>query len=156
MIPLNTLSQLSCYEPDAHSFHIISINHDNDYYYTCPAEARRYSDAEGLDDFIRFKLQNNVKPWIWIINSASFGFTHMKRVTVMKTILRLLQDTIARNLKQIIIVNQTVSFKMMMNTLWYLVPESIRKIIIFDSNNQFSRLLKLDEKLQILHNTLRY
>ncbi len=80
----------------------------------------------------------------------------MKRVTVMKTILRLLQDTIARNLKQIIIVNQTVSFKMMMNTLWYLVPESIRKIIIFDSNNQFSRLLKLDEKLQILHNTLRY
>ena len=156
--PMDTHNHPVFYEPRAYSFHMVSQHSGREnYYYTCPAEATRYYDEIGIDAFIRSKLKRNRRRWIWIIDMAMCGFKHLRQSNVNSAVLNLIEEELILNrLKNIVVVNQTMTSKFALFTFWCRTPYYIRKLVIFDTNHHFTQLLKLDDKLQILHDTLHY
>lgn len=149
-----------CYEcsytPNYHSFHLLSENDDECYYYTCPAEAKTYNDPDGFIHHIEVELRKKRKPWVWIINGEAFGLTHIWCSKMHSKILQLATDYAKLDLINIIVIRQNITFKMLLNSSWYLIDKSLRKKIVIDKTNSFSELLNIDTKLLQLHESLYY
>ena len=156
---MNIHNHPAFFEPGAYSFHMISQHHGHEnYYYSCPAVSTRYNDAYGLDVFVRTKLKkDNHRRWIWIVDTAMCGFKHLCHSSVTSVVLKIITEEIhSGRLKNIIVVNQTLKSKVALLGLWCRMPEYIRKKVIFDENRNFSKLLKIDEKLQVLNDRLHH
>lgn len=144
------------YTPNYHSFHLLSETDDHYYFYTCPSETKIYNDPDGLVKHIRLYIENINKQWTWIFNAEDFGFKHAKCKTLHSEVMNLLSEYAPSLLKNIIIINQNLKFKAYLSTCWYYIPTHLRRKIIFDVKNNFSSLLKLDDKLRKLHYNLSY
>lgn len=128
---------------NAHSFFKISENDEEIYYFSYPIKSR-CNDVDGIVQHMTAELENNTKSWVWVINCASFGLTHLARRELNTVMTEFLSSDLCYNLSQIIIMNQTLSFRMLVNMHWWSIPVSIRKKVIFDTNKQFFNLLNLN------------
>ena len=137
------------YTPNYHSFHLLTENKTEIYYYSCPAETRYYNDPDGLYNHIRMVLNDISKPWIWVFNSAAYRIKHATCFSLNRRLLELVSADSGINLKKIIM-------KMLVNVSWCYIPQHVKKKIIFDYNNYFAKLLLIDQKLYSLHEKLAY
>jgi len=144
------------YNPRSHSFHKLSENDEEVYFYSCPSYAKYYDDAEGIHKHMRLEIEKIHKPWIWIIDCNNYGLKHLIHPSVGMKIIEILDSYSSRKLKRIIIVNQTLSFALALNCLWKFIPENIKKKITFDKNNNFAKLLRMDENLLSYEKSITY
>jgi len=144
------------YNPRSHSFYNLSENDEEVYFYSCPSNARYYYDAEGIYKHMRLEIEKIKKPWIWIIDCNNYGLKHLRYPSVGLKIVEFLDSFLSNKLNQIIIINQTMSFKVAINYIWKMIPENIRKKIIFDKSNYFANLLQIDEKLSLYEESITY
>jgi len=143
-----------CQYNNQHSFH--KLNEDNAavYFYTCHSKTKSY---DGFIDHMIIELAKvKNKKWIWIFDSVLFKFKHFINKKFGIQLLDFLNNYFDTELDQIIIINQTISFKMLLTSIWYYIPKHIKNKIIFDKNNMFSSLLQIDDKLSNLEERLFY
>ena len=146
-----------CYfDPLSHSFHLLSENDDECYFYTCPANAKCYDDAEGIIKHMKIELKKKNKPWIWIFDCAGYGLKHLSSPSVGKNIAEFLNSDESILLKNIIVINESITSKIMFNTFWYLLEKRIQDVIVFDRTKEFVNILDYEEKLTILEMSLMY
>jgi hypothetical protein len=147
----------SCfYDPQSHSFHKLHENNAEIYYYTCPAKAKQYYDADGIYKHMRLEIKRIQKNWVWIIDGDNYGIKHLMYPSVGNKIVEILDSSLSDNLIQIIIINETTSLNLALRYIWKSIPKSIRKLLLFDKSKSFSELLKLDEKLSLLEYDITY
>jgi hypothetical protein len=145
------------YDPRSHSFHLLTENDFEKYYYTCPAMAKHYDDAEGIIKHMYLELNNLNKPWIWIFDCAGFGLKHLCATQVAHKIIEFLNKTNESfNLKHLIIVNQNFTSNIMINILWYLLDKRVINKFIFDKKKQFVKVLDYDDRLSTIQESLLY
>ena len=149
-----------CYEctftPNYHSFHLLNENNEQYYFYSCPSETDHYNDPEGLIKHIRLEIDDINKPWIWIFNAEFFGLKHVRCKRLHTQLMNLLSEYAHISLKNIIVINQNLTFKTYLRTCWYYIPPHLREKIIFDVKNNFSSLLNIDNSLHDLHTKLTF
>ena len=103
-LELHNLCHICTKEPNSHSFHKISEYE----FYTCPAQASKYDDTDGILNHYRLYLENHwPKPWIWIFDSKGFELKHMMELQTAYGIVSLLNQKYGKHLKKIIIINPT-------------------------------------------------
>ena len=140
-----------CYEcsyiPNYHSFHLLNENEKHIYFYSCPSETRYYNDPDGLITHIKHEIKKINKPWTWIFNAELFGIKHATCTNMHTQLLKLFSKYAQISLKNIIIINQNITFKAYLQACWYFIPQYLRTKIIFDYQNNFSKLLKIDNRL---------
>ena len=144
------------YDPRSHSFHLLSENNGECYFYTCPANAKCYDDAPGIIKHMKIKLKNIEKPWIWIFDCAGYGLKHLSSPSVGKNIAGFLNSDESILLKNIIVVNENITSRIMFNTFWYLLEKRIQDIIVFDRTKEFAKILDYEERLSMLEMSLIY
>ena len=144
------------YDPRSHSFHLLTENEFEKYYYTCPASAKEYDDAEGIIKHMCLELKNLNKHWIWIFDCAGFGLKHLYARQVGYKIVEFLNSTESFNLKNLIIINQNMTSKIMINTFWYLLDKNVTDKFIFDNKREFVKILDYDQRLSIIQQSLLY
>lgn len=144
-----------CYEcsytPNYHSFHLLNETEDQYYFYSCPSETQKYNDPDGFIKHVKLEIDDINKQWTWIFNAEFFGLKHVRCKTLHTQLMYLLADYSDISLKNIIIINQNMTFKTYLRACWYYIPEHLRKKIIFDVKNNFSSLLNIDNSLDNLH-----
>lgn len=145
------------YNPNSHSFHFISQNDNEKYYYTCPLDFINYNDPEGFLKHVDIELKYNIKPWIWIINFECFGISQLKHRKMNYTIINIIEYYSKYTLKNVIIINQTFSSRCLIDYMWYrYLSKEIKDLIIFDKNNNFSKLLLIDQNMNLLNLNLTF
>jgi hypothetical protein len=153
---IDTVCDKCFYNPRSHSFHKLSENAAEIYYYSCPSYAEYYYDADGIYKHMRLEIEILQKPWVWIIDCNNYGLKHLMYPSVGLKIVEFLDSYLSNKLNQIIIINQTMSFKVALKYVWKLIPTNIRKKITFDKNNCFAKLLQIDEKLSLYEESIIY
>ena len=144
------------YTPNYHSFHLLTENDEELYYYSCPAETKYYNDPDGLYNHIQLILTTISKPWIWVFNAAAYNIKHATCFTLNSRLLQLVSEYSGLKLKKIIIINQSFTMKMLVNFSWCYIPQRIKDKVVFDYRKHFAKLLLIDQKLAILHERLTY
>jgi len=154
---IETTCEKCFYNPNAHSFHKLSESYEEVYFYTCHAKSTYYNDDEGFVKHMRLELDKIVyKNWIWIFDGLHFGFKHLRAPKVGLKIVTFLDSFYSRKLQKIIIINENTPFRFMIYAIWRYIPDYIKKKIIFDRNEGFSKLLNVDEKLYLLERRLTH
>lgn len=124
------MCQICFEEPGSHSFFFLKKEDDINYYYTCPAKASRYWDAEGIINHYREILDlNNGKPWIWVFDSTNFGLQHSLQINVAFGILQLFKEKHGKSLKEIQIIKPTIYIKSMYSVISPFLSEDLINII---------------------------
>lgn len=117
-------------EPNSHSFNYYGITNDNIYiYYTCPAEATKYWDTNGiLEHYTEVLEQNNNHKWIWLFNAKGFTTKHSLEMTTAMGILKIIAEH-NDSLCEIRIVNANMYIKGFYSMIHRLLsPDLISKI----------------------------
>jgi len=156
---ITTTCEKCFYNPNSHSFHLLSINQklNEAYFYTCHARCRYYNDDEGFIKHMRLEIKKiRDINWTWILDGTQFGFKHLCTPTFGIKIIDFLDSFYSNKLQKIIVINENVPFKIMLNTIWYYIPKYIRNKFVFDKNRMFSKLLDVDEKLYLLEKKLTF
>lgn len=103
-LELHNLCPICIKEPNSHSFHKIS----NNTFYTCPSQASKYDDTDGILMHYKLFLENHgPNPWIWIFDSKGFELKHMMELQTAYGIVSLLNEKYGKHLIKIIIINPT-------------------------------------------------
>ena len=131
---------------DAHSFFKIGENEQEIYYFSYPFKSR-YNDVDSIVQHMIAEMRDNTKSWIWVINCASFGLTHLARHKLNAIMVKFISSNMCANLSRIIIMNQTISFKVLVNYYWWSIPIYIRTKVIFDTQKHFFTLLSFDDSM---------
>jgi hypothetical protein len=81
-------------EPGSHSFVFYGkTNEGESIYYTCPADASKYWDTEGILNHYKEVLeQNNNNKWMWIFDCAGFGMKHYMEINTALGIIEILSE----------------------------------------------------------------
>ena len=159
---IKTTCEKCFYNPNSHSFHLLSINKtlSEAYFYSCIGKSKYYNDDddEGFVKHMQIEISKiKTKTWVWVFDGAQFGFKHLASPSFGMKIVNFLDSFNSKNLQKIIIINQNnIPFKIMLNTIWHCIPQYIRKKIVFDKNKLFSKLLNIDDKLYLLEEKLTF
>jgi hypothetical protein len=115
-------------DPTSHSFKNIGTDYRGiTYFYTCPADASKYNDADGiikhydgvLSDHTSFKERTGkCTDWIWIFDGYKFGAKHLLEINVGIKLAKLITQKHSRNLKKIIIINPSLNIKIVLELLY--------------------------------------
>jgi hypothetical protein len=135
------------YSPISHSFRLIIDDGIEDYFYCCPAGAKKYDDYNGIEQHILIELKKINKPYNLIIDAQSYRFHHAPCVDIIIQLMNTWSSLLLRSsslLRKIIIINQNMLFKCKLNYIWYSIAKQIRKKIIIDYDSSFSKLLEMN------------
>lgn len=86
-------------EPGSHSLREIRPG----VFYTCPAEASRYNDHDGIMTHYQSVLGSVRDPWTWIFDCKGFGLKHLAEVNIALSVARFVSQH--PTLKEIVVVN---------------------------------------------------
>jgi len=118
-------------QPFSHSLIKLFEKKEIIYYYTCPAQAIRYNDLEGIINHyngILSEIPEN-KEWIWIFDSLGFTMKHAAQTKIAIEIAKLISNKFSKHLKKIIIINPTVYVTITHTILLPFLNKKIRNII---------------------------
>jgi hypothetical protein len=121
-------------DPSAHSFQTIySVNPNIHLFYSCPASASQYYDSSGVIHHFTNTINAIEKPWVYILDCSGFTFQHASQIY---TSIQIAKKVLEKSdiLKKIYIVNYTWSMKIIINAIWFLLPESIIQKITYSEN----------------------
>jgi len=117
--------------PSSHSLTKLSEKNGIIYYYTCPSQAILYYDVKGIVnhyDGVLSEIPEN-KEWIWIFDSAGFGFKHAMQTSVAVELAKLISNKFSKNLKKIIIINPTFYITMTHKLVMPFLSNTVRDMI---------------------------
>lgn len=113
-------------EPNSHSFRKISEHN----FYTCPAQASKYDDTEGILTHYRLHLEKHgTNPWIWIFDCKGFELKHMLELQTAYGIVSLLNEKYGTHLKKIIIINPTWHIHSILIIIMPFLKKNIQSLI---------------------------
>lgn len=154
---IETTCEKCFYNPTAHSFHKMSENESEVYFYTCHARSKYYDDSEGFAKHMKLEIEKiKNKKWMWILDGAQFGFKHLCAPTFGMKVINALDSFYSIKLQKIIVINENTPFRIMLNAIWRYIPKYIQTKFVFDKNKMFSKLLKVDDKLHLLETKLTF
>jgi hypothetical protein len=98
-------------EPGSHSFYLMAKKEDTHVYYTCPADATKYWDTDGiLKHYEEILHEKGEQDWIWVFDSRDFGLVHSLQVSTAIGLVDILKKY-KKGLKEIRIINSTMYIK---------------------------------------------
>lgn len=118
-------------DPTSHSLRLARETHDCVYFYTCPAQASKYNDTEGILRHYRGVLSEipREKEWVWIFDAQGFGMKHAIEYTLARRMATLVTNEFGDTLRKIYIVNPTTIVNITINVVWPFLSEQIRERI---------------------------
>lgn len=120
------MCQICINKPGSHSFYLLKSENNVNTYYTCPSKASKYWDTEGIiDHYDEVLTLNEETPWIWILDSADFGFVHSMQIGVAIGILNLLKSKYGKYLQEIQIINPTPYIKTLYSIIYPFLTNDI-------------------------------
>ena len=113
-------------DPSSHSFRKVSEQE----FYTCPAEASKYWDTEGILQHYTILLDNHgLTPWVWIFDCSGLEIKHMTELSTAYGIATLLNEKYGTHLKKIMVKNPTWHIHAIISILWPFLNDHIRGLI---------------------------
>ena len=126
MNKLDNLCHICTKEPNSHSFSKISEHN----FYTCPAQASKYNDTQGILNHYRLHLEKHGQnPWIWIFDCKGFELKHMLELQTAYGIVSLLNEKYGTHLKKIIVINQTWHIHSILTIIMPFLNKEIQSLI---------------------------
>jgi hypothetical protein len=135
-------------EPLSHSFREIKSVNNISVMYTCPTEAKKYNDKNGILAHyknILDKLEN--RKWVWIVDSKNFNAKHALEVTLGIELAKLISKN-SNNLLKVFIINETWHIKTMYYAVLPFISKNTKELISFigefdekDSNKLANNIL---------------
>jgi len=120
-------------DPTSHSFKKIAVKDNINYFYTCPAKAKKYNDTDGILYHYRGVLEDNKNnPWVWIFDADNFSAKHALNIDLAIKLAKLINEY-SNSLQKIQIVNPT----------WHI--KATLKIVNPFLNPKIQNLIKLNE-----------
>ncbi len=134
MKPSSFICPICAKNPGSHSFK--QINHfkttDTRVFYTCPAEASKYDDYDGIIFHYDKTLAQYVKsPWIWIFDAKGFSMKHVLEIRVGIGLANLIVNKYSHNLQQVQIVNSNNYVMIIYNIIKPYLPQQFQNKILF-------------------------
>jgi len=100
-------------DPTSHSFSKLCEVNNVVTFYTKPADASKYYDADGVVRHFDLLLsQHSSKHWKWIVDAEGFSMRHAMETGVARGILRLIEQKYGDNLDNIIVTNTNRAIQM--------------------------------------------
>lgn len=125
-LELDNLCPICIKEPNSHSFRKISEHN----FYTCPAQASKYNDTEGILNHYRLHLERHCpNTWIWIFDCKGFELKHMLELKTAYGIVSLLNEKYGTYLQKIIIINQTWHIHSILTIIMPFLNKKIQSLI---------------------------
>jgi len=126
-------------EPGSHSLKKIHSQNEVIVYYTCPAEASKYYDNEGIcnhyDGEFSTIPENNL--WMWVFDCSGFEFKHVCEYQVGLDLANLITKKYSDNLQKICIINPNWYIYLLLSIMWPLMDDKIKSKILYDPNFKF-------------------
>jgi hypothetical protein len=118
-------------DPTSHSLQKRRETEDCVYFYTCPAQASKYNDTEGILSHYRGVLGEipEGKEWVWVFDASGFSMKHAMEFTLATQMARLVTEEFGENLRKVYVVRPTTFITITMNVIWPFLSERIRQLI---------------------------
>lgn len=118
-------------DPTSHSLKKARETDDCIYFYTCPAQATKYNDIEGIINHYRGVLTEipSDKEWIWIFDARGFTLAHAMEITLARRMATLITEEFGWNLRKVYIANPTTFITITMNVIWPFLSNRIKERI---------------------------
>ena len=138
------------YDKISHSFHQILETNEEIYYYTCPSDATHYDDTDGIISHLHHELEichKKNKKWVWLFSCYNFGLKHMVQIKQVRRFINFLYPRYTYMLQNIYILHLNTIFRSFYNTIYYFIPEILRKLIIIPDVKKFNIEVVRDNNL---------
>lgn len=116
-------------EPGSHSLREIGVTEDGVVmFYTCPAEAKKYNDYEGIMRHYEDTFEDRIgdgTPWIWVFDCNGFTLRHLVEINVAIGIVSLV-TRFSEHLQKVVVVNPYWIVHVTMNLLRPFMSEELR------------------------------
>jgi hypothetical protein len=118
-------------DPKSHSFKIIPCNNpDINLFYSCPCEATKYFDSQGVINHFKLYLeQNNNQPWAYILDCKGFTLGHSTKINTSFEIVSMITNKYGKSLKKVWIINYTWKIKLFLSALVATLTKELKSII---------------------------
>ena len=118
--------------PGSHSLYKLYERDNVVYYYTCPANATRYNDTDGIVAHYEGMLREIDKPWIWVFDGTGFDLAHSLEIGIGIKLIDIISKS--ERLQKIMIINPTIYLNMIYTILYPFLSERLRDIIEFNTD----------------------
>jgi hypothetical protein len=115
-------------DPFSHS--LVKLSEDT--YYTKPAEAKLYYDADSIINHYRLELPKD-KEWVWMFDAKGFGIKHLIHIDVGVKLAKLLSSEYSHNLSKIVIINSNMYVNMIYYSVSPFLSKKIRDKIVWST-----------------------
>ena len=130
-------------EPGSHSLREVGVKDGVVIFYTCPAEAKKYNDYDGIMKHYEDTFEDRIgddTPWIWVFDCKGFTLRHLVEINIAIGIVTLV-SRFSDNLQKVIVVNPYWIVQLTMNLLKPFMSEALRlKITVAGSSENESYL----------------
>ena len=118
-------------DPSSHSFKNIGTFDNTTCYYTCPAKATKYNDANGIVQHYDGVLSENNNYWVWFFDANKFAMKHLLEINVGIQLAKLISNKFSHNLVKIVILNPTWHIAVVIKLVTPFLNNHIKSIITF-------------------------
>lgn len=94
-------------EPSSHSLKNLGTKNGVAYFYTRPAVASKYYDADGILYHYDGVLSEVETEWVWVIDSKGFTAKHLLEIHVAVKLASLIVKKYSKHLRTILVINPT-------------------------------------------------
>ena len=99
------------------------------YYYTCPAEATKQYDTEGILNHYESMLSINKNKWAWIFDCKGFSTKHLLEIKVGIELAKLITNKYSNSLEQIVIINKNIYINTIIALIYPFLNDTIKNKI---------------------------
>ena len=119
-------------EPGSHSLSDLGIVGGSRVFYTCPANATKYNDLNGILNHYTNALSTigEDTKWVWLFDSKGFNMTHVMEFQVGISLAKLITEKFSNNLEYIYISNPTWYIHVMHRIITPFLSKNVREKIV--------------------------
>jgi hypothetical protein len=118
------------FEPGSHSLKRLTDEDGIAVFYTCPAEAKKYWDLQGIIDHYDGTLGDYKGPWVWIFDAAGFSWSHALQFDVAMGIARLITQKYSGTLEAIRIINPSPLVHFIRRLIWPVLNKKLKALLV--------------------------
>jgi hypothetical protein len=118
-------------DPTSHSLRKIKETTHTVIFYTCPSQATKYNDIEGILSHYRGVLSEipQHKQWIWVFDGHGFTLSHAMEVTLASKMATLIMNQFSHNLRKIKVIRPTSFISITLNIVLPFLSQRVRSLI---------------------------
>lgn len=118
-------------DPTSHSLKKIKETSRTITFYTCPAQATRYNDIEGILAHYQGVLSEipSHKQWTWIFDGHGFTLSHAMEVTLASKMASLIMNQFSHNLRKIKVIRPTPFISITLKIVLPFLSQRVKSLI---------------------------